>query len=205
MPESSVKGMPEGASVVIPRLFCRDVAAEIDFCKNTVGAVEGVRRPGQDGTVAHALMTIGPAMIMIEAEWPGLASRAPKPDGSSPVVIYVYVEDVDKTVERAAAGGAKILIPVANQFWGDRMGWVMDPSGHVWTVATRIEETTEGERRDRWSDILAGSDPATAPEPGIRNSRRKLRASLRPALGSGRSLAWPERVPPTSPPRVPAP
>jgi len=164
MAEGSVKGIPEGASVVIPRLFCRDVVAEIDFCTNTFGAVERLRRPGPDGAVAHALMMIGPAMVMIEAEWPGLASRAPKPDGSSPVVIYVYVEDVDKTVERAVAGGAKILFPVENQFWGDRMGWVMDPSGHVWTVATRIEETTEGERKGRWSDIVTGSDSGTASE-----------------------------------------
>ncbi len=150
---STAKPIPDGASVVIPRLFCRDVAAAIDFCKNTFGAVERVRRPGPDGTAAHALMTIGPAMIMIEAEWPGMASRAPKPDGSSPVVIFVYVEDVDKTVERAVAGGAKVLIPVANQFWGDRIGWVMDPSGHVWTIATRVEETSEDQRRERWTDI----------------------------------------------------
>src|SRR5882757_5582231 len=159
-----VKGIPEGASVIIPRLFCRDVAAEIDFCRNTFNAVERVRRPGPDQRAAHALLTIGPAMIMIEAEWPGVATRAPKPDGSSPVVIYVYVEDVDKTVERAIANGAKVLFPVENQFWGDRIGWVMDPSGHVWTVATHIEETTEGERRDRWSGILAKSEPGTASE-----------------------------------------
>jgi PhnB protein len=149
------KPIPDGASVVIPRLFCRDVVAAIDFCKNTFGAVERLRRPGPDGTVAHALMTIGPAMIMIEAEWPGLSSRAPNLDGSSPVVIYVYVEDVDKTVERAVAGGAKVLFPVQNQFWGDRIGWVMDPSGHVWTIATHIEETSEDQRRDRWSNILS--------------------------------------------------
>jgi PhnB protein len=154
-----VKGIPDGASVVIPRLFCRDVAAAIDFCKNTFGAVERVRRPGPDGTLAHALMTIGPAMIMIEGEWPGMASRAPQLDGSSPVVIYVYVEDVDKTVERAVAGGAKVLFPVENQFWGDRIGWVMDPSGHVWTIATRIEETTEEERQERLSRLRAGSAP----------------------------------------------
>ncbi|MCU1259725.1 MAG: putative enzyme related to lactoylglutathione lyase [Bryobacterales bacterium] len=153
---NGVKGIPEGASVVIPRLFCRDVAAAIDFCKNTFGALERVRRPGPDGTAAHALMTIGPAMIMIEGEWPGLASRAPKPDGSSPVVIYVYVEDVDRTVERAVAGGAKVLRPVENQFWGDRIAWIMDPSGHVWTVATRTEETSEDRREERWSAILSG-------------------------------------------------
>jgi PhnB protein len=152
-----MKGIPEGASVIIPRLFCRDVAAEIDFCRNTFNAVERVRRPGPDQRAAHALLTIGPAMIMIEAEWPGVATRAPKPDGSSPVVIYVYVEDVDKTVERAIANGAKVLFPVENQFWGDRIGWIMDLSGHVWTIATRIEETTEEERQARLSQILAES------------------------------------------------
>ncbi len=149
---SKVKGIPDGASVVIPRLVCRDPGAAIDFCASTFGAVERVRRPGPDGTVAHALMTIGPAMIMIEVEWPTLPSRAPEPDGSSPVVMYVYVEDVDHTVERAMAGGAQVLIPAQNQFWGDRIAWIMDPSGHVWTIATRFEETTEQERKDRWSE-----------------------------------------------------
>ena len=84
---SAMKGVPEGASVVIPRLFCRDVAAAIDFCRNAFQAVERNRRPGPDGKAVHALMTIGPAMIMLEAEWPTLANRAPTPDGSSPVVI----------------------------------------------------------------------------------------------------------------------
>jgi PhnB protein len=154
---SAVKGIPEGASVIIPRLFCRDVAAEIDFCVNTFAAVERVRRAGPDQTAQHALLTIGPAMLMIEAEWPGITTRAPQLDGSSPVVIYVYVEDVDKTVERAVAGGAKILFPVQDQFWGDRIGWIMDPAGHVWTVATRMEETTEEERQARLARIMAQS------------------------------------------------
>jgi PhnB protein len=148
-----MKGIPDDTSDLIPRLFCRDVAAAIDFCTNTFDAVERNRRPGPDGKAAHALMTIGSAMIMIEAEWPSLATRAPTPDGSSPVVMYVYVEDVDSTVERAVANGAKVLIPVENQFWGDRTGWVMDPSGHVWTIASRVEETSEDVRRERWSSI----------------------------------------------------
>ena len=155
MGEARVKAIPENSSVVMPRLYCRDVAAEIDFCTDTFGAVELGRRPGPDGNAAHALLTIGPAMIMIEAESPALPSRAPQLDGSSPVVIYVYVEDVDATVERAVARGAKILYPVQNQFWGDRLGWIMDPAGHVWTVATRIEETTEEVRSDRWSATLS--------------------------------------------------
>lgn len=79
---SKVKGLPDGAARVIPRLVCRDPAMEVNFCASTFGAVERVRRPGPNGTVAHALMTIGPAMIMIEGEWPTLTSRAPKPDES---------------------------------------------------------------------------------------------------------------------------
>jgi PhnB protein len=150
-----VKGVPRDSSVVMPRLVCRDPAAEIDFCAKTFDAVDLNRRLGPDGKTAHALMTIGPAMIMIEAEWPTLPSRAPTPDGSSPVVIFVYVEDVDEMVERAVANGAEVLVPLQNQFWGDRIAWIMDSSGHVWTVATRIEETTAHERTDRWSAILA--------------------------------------------------
>ncbi len=151
---SKAKGIPENSSVVIPRLVCGDPAAAIDFCVGTFDAIELGRRPGPSGTVAHGLLTIGPAMVMIEAEWPTLPSRAPAPDGSSPVVIFVYVEDIDQTVERGVALGAEVLVPAEDQFWGDRIAWIMDPSGHVWTVATRIEETTEQEREDRWSDIL---------------------------------------------------
>ena len=97
-------------------------------------------------------------MIVIEGVWPSLPSRAPRADGSSPVVIFVHVEDVDQTVERAIATGAKVLVPLQNQFWGDRIGWIMDPAGHVWTVASRIEETTAQERADRWAAQLDAKD-----------------------------------------------
>ena len=146
--------VPENSAVVIPRLFCRDPSAEVDFCVDVLGAVAVNQRPGPDGKLAHALLTLGPAMIMIESEWPTFPNRAPAPDGSSPVVIFVYVEDVDGAVERAVARGATVLRPAENQFWGDRTAWVMDPAGHVWTIATRIEETTGEQRSDRWSKIL---------------------------------------------------
>ncbi len=152
---TNTSNLPKDTSIIIPRLVCRDPASEIDFCVRAFGAVEVNRRPGPDGSVAHALLTIGPEMIMVEAEWPSLPSRAPTADGTSPVVIFVYVPNVDQTVERASACGAKVLVPLQNQFWGDRMAWLMDPSGHVWTVATRIEETTAEERTDRWKKTLA--------------------------------------------------
>jgi PhnB protein len=155
---SKVNGVPDNSSRIIPRLVCKDGGAEVDFCIATFDAVELNRRPGPDGTMAHALLTIGDEMIMIEGEWPALPSRAPEPDGSSPVVIFVYVEDVDKTFQRAIANGATVILQPQNQFWGDRIAWITDPAGHVWTIATRIEETSAEERSDRWDAILKNKD-----------------------------------------------
>jgi PhnB protein len=153
--EKASGSLPENTSIIIPRLVCRDPASEVDFCVRAFEAVELNKRPGPDGTLAHALLKIGPEMIMIEAEWPSLPSRAPTMDGTSPVVIFLYVTDVDSVIERAIGSGARVLVPVANQFWGDRIAWLMDPAGHVWTVATRIEQTTADERTQRWDEILS--------------------------------------------------
>jgi PhnB protein len=102
-------------------LVCRDAASEIDFCKTAFGAVELSHRPAPDGAVVHATLTIGEAMIMVHGEFPNLASRAPQSDGSSSVVIYIYVEDVATVIDRAVAAGAKVLLPATNTFWGDRV------------------------------------------------------------------------------------
>jgi uncharacterized glyoxalase superfamily protein PhnB len=101
-------------------LVCRDGASEIDFCKTAFGAAELSRRTGANGDVVHATLSIGNSMIMIHGEFPNLASRAPELDGSSSVVIYLYVEDVDITIDQAVAAGAKVLSPVTNLPWGDR-------------------------------------------------------------------------------------
>ena len=151
------KGVPDGASAVIPRLFCRNPADEVEFCVATFQAEERVRRPGPDGMLAHALITIGSAMVMIEAEWPEAPNRAPASDGTTPVALYVYVENVDETVERAVSRGAKLLVPAADQPWGDRIAWFIDPAGHVWTAATRVEETTKQQRDDRLGSLMDDS------------------------------------------------
>jgi PhnB protein len=127
---------------LIPMLVCVDAASEIDFCKSAFGAVELSRRSGPDGTVVHATLTIGEAMVMVHGVFPALGSRAPESDGSSPVVIYVYVEDADIVIERAVVAGARALMPATNTFWGDRVGRIIDPSGHVWNVATRIQDAS---------------------------------------------------------------
>ena len=151
---ASGKGIPANSSVLMPRLICRDPRAALDFYLRTFEAVSLNERPGPDGSLVHALFTIGPAMVMVEAEWPTLPGRAPATDGNSSVVLFLYVEDVDQTADRAVANGARIVVPLQDQFWGDRVASIIDPAGHVWTIASRIEETTAEERTRRWSDTL---------------------------------------------------
>lgn len=103
--------MPQYVKAIIPMLTCRDGAAEIEFLKAAFGAVELHRRPAENGNVLHATLAIGALLLMVHGETGHLASQAPLGDGSSPVVIYIYLEDVDATIERAVAAGARILLP----------------------------------------------------------------------------------------------
>ena len=146
----TVKSVPEGVQAVFPMLICHSPEAEMNFCAAAFGAVEQARRPGPDGSPIHIALRINDAFLVVQSEFPDIvASRTPIADGSSPVVIFVYVANVDLAVERAVAAGAKILLPAQNQFWGDRTARILDPSGHVWTVASRIEESTEEQRAKR--------------------------------------------------------
>ena len=151
---TTAKSIPEGVQAVFPMLVCPSPESAMNFCAAAFGAVEQVRRPGPDGSAIHIAMRIHGAFLVVQSEFRNVnQSRVPSPDGSSPVVIFVYVTDVDQAVERAVAMGATVLSPAQNQFWGDRTARIMDPSGHVWTVASRIEETTEEKRSERWSDL----------------------------------------------------
>jgi PhnB protein len=122
-------------------LICTDSASEIEFCCSVFGARELSRRSARDGTVVHATLQAGSTMFMVHGEFPHLDSRAPSRDGSSPVVIYIYVDDVDSVMDRAVRAGAVVLLPAENQVWGDRVGRVMDSAGHVWNVAARVDGT----------------------------------------------------------------
>src|SRR5687768_4147665 len=98
-------------------LVCRDAAAEIHFCTAAFGAAELSRYAAPSGAVIHATLRIGGAMIMVHGEVPQLASRAPASDGASPVVIYLYLPDVDAAIERAKSAGARVLTPTTDMFW----------------------------------------------------------------------------------------
>ncbi|MDA1067652.1 MAG: VOC family protein [Verrucomicrobia bacterium] len=121
-------------------LVCRDASAEIDFCQQAFDAEELSRRVAKDGSVIHATMKIGDAMFMVHGEASHLASNPPQQDGSSAVVIYLYSNEVDPIIEQAVAAGARVLLPAENQLWGDRVGRILDPAGHVWNIAARTLE-----------------------------------------------------------------
>jgi len=128
---------PESVRMVVPMLVCRDPGAEVEFLKAAFAAVELSRRQSENGAVLHATVAIGPSLVMLHDESPHLASRAPHGDGSSSVVVYLYIDAVDQVIERAVQAGAKILLPAEDAFWGDRVARILDPEGHVWNVATR--------------------------------------------------------------------
>lgn len=126
--------------MIIPMLVCGDAEAELNFCIQAFGAVELSRRTAESGSLIHATLMIHQSLLMVHNESPHLLSRAPSGDGSSPVVTYVYDENVDDIISRAVKLGAKVLMPAEDQCWGDRVGRIMDPAGHVWNVAARADK-----------------------------------------------------------------
>jgi PhnB protein len=123
-------------------------AAAIEFYKSVLGATERGRLPGPDGRIGHADLTMGDSLIMLSDAFPDMGVRDPKDIGGTPVTLSVYVEDVDDVFARALAAGATEQRPVQNQFYGDRSGQFVDPWGHRWNVASRVENVSpEGMER----------------------------------------------------------
>jgi uncharacterized glyoxalase superfamily protein PhnB len=141
---------------VTPHLVCAGAAAAIDFYKKAFGAVEHGRLPGPDGRIMHAMLRIGDSAVMLVDEMPEWGSLGPKALKGSPVTIHLYVDDADAFVKRAAQAGAKVTMPVAEQFWGDRYGRIEDPFGHHWSVATHVRDVTPEEMKQAMQKMAAG-------------------------------------------------
>ena len=146
---NKVNPIPDGYHNVTPYLVIKGAAAAIDFYKEIFGAVEVMRMPMPDGRVGHAELKFGDSHVMLADEFPEMNVVSPTTLGNSPVGLLLYVADVDKTVERAVARGAKITKPIADQFYGDRTGTIEDPFGHKWTVAVHQEDVSAEEMQRR--------------------------------------------------------
>jgi uncharacterized glyoxalase superfamily protein PhnB len=146
-----VKPIPPEYHSITPVLSVRGAAQAIDFYKKAFGAQERMRFPGPDGkTVMHAELKIGDSIVMLGDEQPDKGGcRSPQSLAGTSVTLFFYVQDVDKAFDQAVAAGAKSMMPVADMFWGDRMGKVADPFGHEWMIATHKEDLSMEEIKKR--------------------------------------------------------
>jgi PhnB protein len=149
MKGKKVQPIPEEYRGATPYLSVKDAASAIEFYKKAFGAREVMRMPQPDGKIGHAEVRIGDAPIMLADEFPEMNFRSPQSLGGTPVNIVVYVNDVDALVGQAVDAGAKLSKPVADQFYGDRVGMLEDPFGHSWSFATHIEDVTPEEMKKR--------------------------------------------------------
>ncbi len=141
-----VKPIPDGFHNATICLTVKDSVAAIDFYKKALDAQELFRMPGPDGkTTMHAEIKIGDSIIMLNDEFPKMNCLSPQSVGGASAGVYLYVPDVDVTAKKAADSGAKIMMPAADMFWGDRMASIEDPFGHRWTIATHVKDLTPEE------------------------------------------------------------
>ncbi len=154
---TSVKPIPDGYPQVSPTLFLDGASAAIEFYAQVFGATERLRMPLPDGRVAHAEIQFGDSVIMLADENPDMPGmRGPRLVGGTPIVLSVYVEDVDSVYQRALAAGATSVSEVEDQFYGDRSGQFEDPFGHRWYVATHVEDVPPEEMERRASKAMGG-------------------------------------------------
>jgi PhnB protein len=144
-----VSPIPAGYHAVTPYLAIKGAAKAIDFYRRAFGADEIMRMPGAKGGIGHAEMQLGDSRVMLADEHPDIGFLGPKSRGGSAVHMNLYVEDVDKVVQRAVKAGAKLTRPVQDMFYGDRGGSVQDPFGHTWHVATHVEDVSAAEMKKR--------------------------------------------------------
>ena len=145
--------IPQGMHSVTPHLICAGAAQAIEFYKQAFGAQERARLPGPDGRLMHASVQIGDSQVMLVDEMPEWGALGPKSLKGSPVTIHLYVDDVDAFVDRAVKAGAKVTMPVADQFWGDRYGKLEDPFGHHWSVATHVRDVSMEEAQQAMREM----------------------------------------------------
>jgi len=138
----AVKAIPEGFHSVTPYMIVRNAARAIEFYKQAFGAVEKGVMNSPDGKVAHAELQIGDSIIMLGDEFPEMGALSPQSTGGAGMGLHIYLEDVDAAFDRAVKAGAKVEMPVADMFWGDRYGKLADPFGHKWSIGTHKRDVS---------------------------------------------------------------
>jgi PhnB protein len=151
----AVKPIPEGYRMVTPYLAVEDAAGAIEYYKKAFGASERVRMDAPGGKIGHAELEIGDSLVMLSDPFPQSSAKPPNEVGAATSSIFMYVEDVDAAVKKAVDAGATIVMEPEDQFWGDRFGTIKDPYGHVWGIATHVEDVSPEEIERRGREAMA--------------------------------------------------
>lgn len=150
----TVQARPEGYHSVTPYLLVDNAAQAIEFYAHAFGAKELFRLPMGD-KVGHAEIMVGDSHVMLSDEWPEMNLRGPKARGGATASLMLYVDDVDAMFARALKAGGTVEKAPENQFWGDRMGTLVDPYGHRWMLATHVEDVPPEEMERRMAAFSA--------------------------------------------------
>jgi PhnB protein len=154
------QAIPQGLHSVTPSLMVAGAAKAIEFYKKALGAEELKRFEGPDGKIMHAEIRIGDSVLMLGDEMPEMGARGPKSVGGTSVSFFIYGDNVNAAWKRAVDAGAKEIMPLQDQFWGDRTGCLEDPFGHHWWLAQRIEQLSPEELRKRSQAYFSQGQPA---------------------------------------------
>ena len=150
--------IPTNYRRVTPSLVVKGAKEAIKFYSEAFGATERARFSGSDDTIAHAEIEIGDSVIIVEDVYPGSNTKAPSlADDVVSSFLFIYVNDVDKTIEKAVELGAKLKRPPQDQFYGDRDGYIIDPFGHGWTIASHLEDVSPEEAAHRMEKMMTQS------------------------------------------------
>jgi PhnB protein len=149
------KPVPEGYHTVTPYLAVDDAAKAIEYYKRAFGAKERVRMDAPNGKIGHAELEVGDSLVMLSDPFPQASTKPPKELGGTSGSVFMYVEDVDSVVQDAIDAGATVKMPIEDMFWGDRFGTVEDPFGHLWSIATHVEDVPPEEMAERAKAAMA--------------------------------------------------
>lgn len=159
---AAAKAIPTGYHSVTPYLVVTDPSSALEYYRKAFNATELNRMASPNGQIIHAEFRIGDSIIMLSGEMPGGPNRSPKSLGGSPVSLFVYVDDVDSLFKQAVDAGGKADMPPQDMFWGDRFGKLTDPFGHLWALATHIEDVAPQEMEKRSREAMAQMAQASA-------------------------------------------
>jgi PhnB protein len=151
--------IPDSYRRITPALVVNGAARALEFYAEVFDATERMRFPGPDGTIVHAEIQVGDSVVIVEDPSPYLGTKAPPAAGldGSPTFLYIYVDDVDSVIERAVKLGATLKRPAQDQFYGDRDGFIVDPFGHGWTIASHVEDVAPEEMMRRMAEFQPGA------------------------------------------------